>query len=133
MKYKNLFIIDDDHDDLEFFQDAIKLLNTNVQCRYFQNSLEGFNELASTRAKPDAIFLDLNMPLLSGEKFLTQMKADKQLSQIPVYILLTAAPEPGNRFVNELGASGYLVKPSSYLTLISMLAEVLEVKHKRLS
>jgi CheY-like chemotaxis protein len=67
-----------------------------------------------TNKKPCLILLDLNMPKMNGQEFLTIIKADDKLKKIPVVIHSTSnAREDINRSF-ELGAAGYMVKSQDY-------------------
>ncbi|KAF0224835.1 MAG: response regulator [Rhodospirillaceae bacterium] len=61
--------------------------------------------------RPDLILLDLNMPRMNGREFLTAMKADPNLSDIPVVILTTSDVEQDVIASYKLGAAGYVTKP----------------------
>lgn len=61
--------------------------------------------------RPDLILLDLNMPRMNGREFLTAMKADSNLSDIPVVILTTSDVEQDVIASYKLGAAGYVTKP----------------------
>lgn len=61
--------------------------------------------------RPDLILLDLNMPRMNGREFLSAMKADPNLSDIPVVILTTSDVEQDVVSSYKLGAAGYITKP----------------------
>lgn len=61
--------------------------------------------------RPDLILLDLNMPRMNGREFLGAMKADPNLSDIPVVILTTSDVEQDVVASYKLGAAGYVTKP----------------------
>ena len=60
---------------------------------------------------PDLIFLDLNMPRMNGCEFLTAIKADPTLSDIPVIVLTTSDVESDVVRSYQLGAASYITKP----------------------
>lgn len=71
--------------------------------------------------RPDLILLDLNLPDLSGEIVLAQLKEDLSLQDIPV--IMVTADVMGDRVERLLagGALTYLIKPfriSEFLTII---------------
>jgi signal transduction histidine kinase/DNA-binding response OmpR family regulator len=70
------------------------------------------------KEKPDAITLDVMMPQMDGWSVLTTIKADPELSQIPV-IMLTMLHE--RAIALSLGASGYITKPVDWNQLSAML------------
>jgi len=43
--------------------------------------------------RPDLIFLDLNLPGMSGRELLEEMKQDEPLTSIPVVVLTTSAQD----------------------------------------
>ncbi len=66
-------------------------------------------------SKPEIILLDIGLPDMTGWKFLDaikEMKAKKQISQMPTIIVITAYDDAANRLVGKLqGIHSYLVKP----------------------
>ncbi len=59
--------------------------------------------------KPDAIILDMRMPVMDGWTVLKKLKADNQLQHIPVHILSSMDK---NNMGLEMGAFSYLKKPA---------------------
>ena len=63
---------------------------------------------------PDLIILDLNMPKKTGHEVLAELKADAELSIIPV-IIFTASDAQGDVLESyKLHASAYLTKPIDF-------------------
>jgi CheY-like chemotaxis protein len=63
-----------------------------------------------SQEQPDAILLDLMMPVMDGYKVLQVVKTDPKLSKIPVIVFSTKGqPDEVEKALN-LGASGYVVK-----------------------
>jgi len=63
---------------------------------------------------PDLIILDLNMPKKTGHEVLAELKADAELSIIPV-IIFTASDAQGDVLESyKLQASAYLTKPIDF-------------------
>lgn len=62
---------------------------------------------------PDLILLDLNLPKLSGQDVLQEIKSDPRLKRIPVIILSSSQAEQDVVKSYELHANGYVVKPVS--------------------
>ena len=60
---------------------------------------------------PDAIFIDLNLPKMSGKEVLAAVRAHTELRRIPV-IILTSSFAPQDRAASDkLKADGYILKP----------------------
>ena len=66
---------------------------------------------------PDAITLDLALPSLAGWNLLAAIKADSELSDVPVIVLLVVEEAAGV----PLGATDYLTKPVQRDRLVGLL------------
>ncbi|MGH9009336.1 MAG: response regulator [Acidimicrobiia bacterium] len=66
---------------------------------------------------PDAITLDLALPSLAGWNLLAAIKADSELSEVPVIVLLVVEEAAGV----PLGATDYLTKPVQRERLVGLL------------
>ncbi|WP_107655436.1 response regulator [Nocardia suismassiliense] len=61
--------------------------------------------------RPDLILLDLNLPRYDGRQVLERIKADPDLSHIPVVVLTTSAAEEDILRSYKLHANAYVTKP----------------------
>lgn len=61
--------------------------------------------------RPDLILLDLNLPKLPGHDFLSVIKADPALAEIPVVVLTTSQMGSDVYRAKDLGADCYVTKP----------------------
>jgi two-component system response regulator len=61
--------------------------------------------------KPDLIFLDLNLPKLSGQEILCKIKNNADLKHIPVVVLTSSTAEEDILASYNLHASAYVNKP----------------------
>jgi CheY-like chemotaxis protein len=70
---------------------------------------------------PNAILLDLRMPVMSGSDAMEQIRKDRDTKSIPI-IALTASSMKGEREkMLDMGFSGYLTKPIRKATLVREL------------
>jgi CheY-like chemotaxis protein len=63
--------------------------------------------------RPDLILLDLNLPDMSGEEYLHQLRANEAIADIPVLIVSGDAPPENFTTFLQLGVVDYLSKPFS--------------------
>src|SRR4051794_32038894 len=63
---------------------------------------------------PDVILLDLNMPKMNGIEFLKSIRADKRFENTKVFVMTTSAETNDRVLTEQLGISGYIIKPLSY-------------------
>ena len=89
-----------------------------------QNGLDALDALK--RITPEAIILDIMMPVMNGFEFLKQIKEDTALRGLPV-IVLSALPSAHNREKSlSLGAYDYIVKPFKSSELIKKTIEAIK-------
>ncbi|MDX6183644.1 response regulator [Flavobacterium sp. Fl-77] len=123
-----ILLTDDDEDDREFFAEAIVDLHLNYPVEFCKNGIELIDRLSDLNSDiPDIIFLDLNMPLLSGLETLQQIREDTKFKHIPVIaIYSTSSTEEGIKDTYSLGANAYIVKPIEFNDLKKILKKVIE-------
>jgi len=111
---KIVFLIDDDADDREIFAEALAEEHPSVTYREAENGADAYEKLKSGSIKPDLIFLDLNMPVMDGRTFLTQIKSNLELQHIPVIIYSTSSSESDKKFAQENRAALFLTKQYAF-------------------
>jgi Response regulator containing CheY-like receiver, AAA-type ATPase, and DNA-binding domains len=127
-----ILLTDDDADDREFFADAVADIQLNFPIEFCENGLELLNRLYDKNLSvPDIIFLDLNMPIMSGFESLKQIRDDSIFKDIPIIaIYSTSATEEGIMNTFGLGANAYIVKPTDFNDLKKLLKKVIEMDWK---
>ncbi len=78
--------------------------------------LLGRNSQEPIRPLPEVILLDLNMPRMNGHEFLTELRANTELRDIPVFITTTSAMDLDRLNAEGLGVDGYILKPLDFET-----------------
>ena len=71
--------------------------------------------------RPGLVLLDLRLPKVDGLEVLKTIKADAELSQIPVVILTTSAAESDVARAYDSHANSYLVKPVDFTQFIELM------------
>lgn len=78
---------------------------------------EGLQE--ANRQAPDLILLDRNMPGMSGDEVLRQLRRCEDLRQTPV-LILSGEPIPATE-IEEIGATAAVMKPFDVTHLVSTI------------
>ncbi|MEO6038198.1 MAG: response regulator [Saprospiraceae bacterium] len=125
MLYRNILLIDDDEDDQEIFLSAIEHVSEKVNCIVISDATEALQKLIDREIFPDVIFLDLNMPIMNGQQFLTAIKKSPVVNHIPVIIFSTASNARTIALTKELGATGFITKPGTFGELIRILSPLI--------
>jgi CheY-like chemotaxis protein len=117
-KKNTYYIIDDDIDDQQFLVEALVENDQSSQCFKAPNGEVAINNLKKAIIPlPDAIFLDLNMPGLTGKQCLVELKQTASLQHIPVIIYSTSSNKKEIQETLEMGAFSFLIKKSSFQEL----------------
>lgn len=125
MLYQNILLIDDDEDDQEIFLTALECTGKPVQCTVSDSARKALTQITQGDLETDLIFLDLNMPLMNGQQFLSEIKKDEKLRSIPVVILSTSSNMATREQVMQLGAGQFFTKPGRFEDLVAILNGVL--------
>lgn len=124
-----ILLIDDDRDDRELFEMALQELRLEADIRTARDGVDALELLASPASPvPDIIFMDLNMPRMDGRQLLLRLRGQAGFRDVPVIVYSTSS-EPAERLsVQRLGATDYLVKPSSFSALCKDLRDVIRLQ-----
>ena len=124
-EYKTLLLVDDDIEDQEIFLSVIEKVSPSIECQTAINGAEALQLLLSKKVHPDVIFLDLNMPLMNGKQFLTEIKKHEGFREIPVIILSTSSDKQTIHETRQLGAYHFITKPDKFSIWESTLKTIL--------
>lgn len=115
---KRIFLIDDDKDDAELFQDALEEVDSTATLVYLDDAKLALEQLINrTIQLPQMIFLDINMPSISGWDCLKEIKKHDDLKSIPVIMYSTSSHKKDSAIALELGAAAFLTKPYDFNVL----------------
>ncbi|MCP4398479.1 MAG: response regulator [bacterium] len=88
------------------------------------DGLDGINK--AKEIKPDIILLDFVMPKMNGFQVCRILQKDDKLRQIPVILVTSKGDKVGDKFVDQLGVTGYITKPFQPEELVSKIHQTLD-------
>lgn len=110
-KDKLIVLVDDDDLDAMIVQRCLGDLAIDNHLVHHEDAEVALTYLRQCLpALPSFILLDINMPGMDGFDFLREIKADRDLRDIPVLMLTTSNAEEDKKRSLELGAAEYIVK-----------------------
>ena len=120
---KNIFLVDDDKEDQEFFIEALNKIENAKLYGIASNGKEALDTLKNTDTLPDFIFMDFNMPLMNGIECLSEITNLARTKEIPVTMLSGDIEEAES--CRKLGAKGFVKKTSDKAVLITELLQII--------
>jgi CheY-like chemotaxis protein len=120
-----LYLADDDIDDRELFIDALEEIPLSTKTSQFENGIDLMADLFSDRPLPDAVYLDLHMPMMDGFECLEDIRSVPEFSGIWIIMYSTSHDEKQIEQLREMGANQYIRKPSSFNQLKTLLYQSL--------
>src|SRR6185503_13258978 len=74
--------------------------------------------------------MDIQLPYISGLELIEQLKADDQLSAIPIMAVTAYAAKGDEERIREAGAEGYVSKPISVIKFVEAVRALLAAPRK---
>jgi CheY-like chemotaxis protein len=122
---KRFLLVDDDTDDRELFSEALASVNPDITCDLAADAQEALEKLYDNEDTPDVIFLDINLPAMTGWQFLRNLKSTEVYKDIPVIMYSTSNNQRDKDIARDLGALCFITKPNAFGKLKSTLAIII--------
>lgn len=121
-----VLLIDDDQDDQQFFESAISEIKYAIEFYTANDGIRGLTMLANPKFNPDFIFVDMNMPKMTGLECVAKIKEIERLKDVPVFMYSTTMDDHVTKSCFELGAAGVIKKPTNVSAISEKLREIFE-------
>ena len=114
---KRVLVVEDNELNLKLFCDLLRAHDYAAE-----PVRDGREAVARARAfRPDLIVMDIQMPHVTGHELIVELKADAELSTIPVMAVTAYAGRDDEERIREAGADAYISKP---ISLVRFMNEV---------
>ena len=91
-----------------------------------KDGVEGIEQIKQHR--PDVILSDLEMPRMNGLEMSAQLKADADMSSIPIVMITSRSSDKHRDLAEQAGVDFYLTKPYSEEQLLQTIHQLLPVE-----
>lgn len=122
-----LIYLDDDRDDLHFFDRAVEQINGGIRRVLVDNPDRFFDLLKTENPANSIVFLDINLKGRSGFDVLKKMREDERMKQFRVVMYSTSDHSTSVSISQDLGADLYAVKPALFPSLVSLLGRIISI------
>ena len=113
----NALVVDDNRSTADSLVRVLRALG--IQARAAYGPGPGMTILSAER--PDMVFLDINMPGVSGFEILSYVGREPRLEKVPVFICTSDDQPQTRQQAMKLGATDFLLKPVTVDVLESVL------------
>jgi CheY-like chemotaxis protein len=127
-----VLIVEDDLDGAFLLKRALNVAaaenDVTLSVSHQVNGMDALGAVARgdlTSQIPDVIVVDLNMPLVDGDRFLDQLRSRLQLGGVPTAVLTTSTEKPVHAKALASGANVVFSKPNTQDELIEIARKIL--------
>ncbi len=130
-KSVKILFADDDADDYELFQQALKEVLTDAEVIPVTDGDKLVKYLAEVDVEcPDIIFLDMRMPCKNGNECLQEIRSNAKFSKVPVVIFSTSAAKRDIDETFSNGANLFVLKPVYFHHEVEILKKIFSLDWK---
>lgn len=116
---KKIFIVEDNELNLKLFNDV--LTANGFETAYTQDGFEAYSLIK--KEMPDAILMDIQLHGISGFDVIKEIKADKEVANIPIIVVTAFAMKDDKQKILESGCEAYISKPISINPFLSTVSQ----------
>jgi CheY-like chemotaxis protein len=118
-------LIDDDSDDRALFREALEEVSPEIVCVTEGDTKKALKDLFDPLVQlPNVIFVDINMPRISGWDCLNAIKGNDNTKEVPIVMYSTSSHERDIDRAFTSGAACLLTKPEDFCQLKRCLSDV---------
>ncbi|MBA3872102.1 MAG: response regulator [Anaerolineae bacterium] len=125
----NILLVEDSPTDIELTIEALDYAKVSNKLSVVEDGVQALAFLRqegryAQESRPDLILLDLNLPKKSGLEVLAEIKADPELSFIPVVVLTTSQADEDVVNSYRLHANCYITKPVDFEQFLKVVRSI---------
>jgi two-component system cell cycle response regulator DivK len=118
---KKILVIEDTEDNRQILRDLLGMAGYDMIEAH--DGAEGVVKAAEH--KPDLILMDIQMPVMDGYEATRRIKANPELTAIPIIAVTSYALSGDEAKTRAAGCDGYIAKPYSPRQMLAKVREIL--------
>ena len=120
-----IYLVDDDSEEADLFREAFREVSSSVEFVWYDDVMQALEALLKEETSPDILFLDLNIPQVSGKQLLKLLRENRLTATLPVVIYSTSISKKDIEDTSRYNVTSYLEKPEDFETLCAKLKELI--------
>lgn len=122
-----IFYADDDSDDRTWVKESVLKKDPSAELREFEDGTQLLQFLKKApEIQPDLVILDINMPGMSGNEVLKELRNNSSWSTLKVVMFTNSAAEIDRLYAKSLNAA-FITKPMSLDGIKKVADELLKL------
>jgi two-component system cell cycle response regulator DivK len=117
---KRILLVEDEADNMQILRD---LLAPGYEVVEAENGEQALDE--ASKARPDLILMDIQLPVMDGYEATRRIKADPALRSIPIIAITSYALGEDEKRARAAGCDDFIAKPYSPRFLLAKIREYL--------
>lgn len=129
-----IMMIEDDRDDAYLLMRALKQVSRErglqVDITHSANGLDAMGLVARKDVMthlPDIVVVDLNLPLIGGERFLKLLRGEMGIPDLPAVVLTTSTEQVIHDAARANGADAVFAKPNQQRELVAIARRIFDL------
>ena len=124
-----VLLVEDNEDDIELTLEALKDSRIRMDVHVVRDGVAAMKFVRQqdeykTKPRPDLILLDLNLPIKDGREVLREIRADKELTDLPIVVLTTSQSEEDIGKAYKMHVNCYISKPVDFLQFAKIVKQI---------
>ena len=133
---KQVLLVEDNLGDIRLIKEVFNYGKVPVNLNVVNNGVDALSFLKketgfSDAPRPELVILDLNLPKKNGKEVLADIRADEDLSSLPVIILTSSEAESDVQICKHLKIERYYTKPMELDKFMGVIEEIEDFLIKR--
>ncbi|WP_022851635.1 response regulator [Limisalsivibrio acetivorans] len=126
---KKVVFVDDSRSIIAVLELTVKDLVSKgqLQAKSFLNPAEFLQKAQNGEVDFDLLFVDINMPQMTGLELISRLKQDSRFRQKPILVLTTETSADMKSKGKALGVTGWITKPFQDQIILKAIKKILGV------
>jgi len=126
-----ILVIEDDSNDEALLMRQLKKADLDEHIQIIRDGRKALDLLSDADGELSAVFLDLNLPSVSGLQILKAIRSNEHIHNLPVIVMTSSNSPEQLECCRRLGVSSYVQKPLTFSSFAKAFADAFQARRER--